>query len=94
MNDQDRAEFERGKIAGAISVPAVAGTYLAAHASLAAGIPPLMKALTGGTVAVGEWAAEHPIAAKIIWHSIGAAITGTAAGVGARLAGRVIRDAP
>jgi hypothetical protein len=94
MTEQDKTEFAQGKAAGAISVPAIAGMYLGAHAALTAGISGLVPALTKGTVALGEWAAEHPVAAKIIWHSVGAAITGTAAGVGARVAGKVIKAAP
>lgn len=92
MNEQDRKEFEQGKIAGAVSVPAVAGLYLAAHSALAAGIPALTKALTTGAIGLGQWAAEHPTAAKIIYHSIGAAIEGTAIGVGSKIAGKVIRS--
>ena len=94
MTEQDKTEFQQGKAAGAISVPAVAGAYIAAHAALSAGIPALVTALTKGTVSLGEWAVEHPTAAKILWHGIGAAITGTAAGAGARLAGKIIREAP
>jgi len=90
MTDQDRAEFAEGKAAGAISVPAIAASYLGAHAALSAGISALVPALTKGTVALGQWAEAHPLAAKIVFHSIKAAITGTAIGAGAKIAGKVI----
>jgi hypothetical protein len=93
MTEQDKAQFEQGRAAGAVSVPAVAGAYLAAHSALAAGGPALVKALTTGAVGLGEWAREHPIAAKIIYHGIGAAIKGTMIGVGAKVAGKVIDSA-
>ncbi len=92
MTDEQKAQFAQGKAAGAFSVPAVASTYRAAHAALAAGIPALAKALTAGAVGLGEWATQHPIAAKIVYHSLKAAITGTAIGAGAKVAGKVINS--
>jgi len=94
MTEQDKADFASGKAAGAISVPAVAGVYLGAHAALSAGIPALTKALTGGALAVGAWAEEHPVAAKIIWHVVGNAIKGTTIGAGARITGKIINSVP
>lgn len=94
MSDADKASFAQCKAAGAISVPAVAGMYLSAHAALAAGIPALTKALTGGALAVGAWAEEHPAAARIIWHVVGNAIKGTSIGAGAAITGKVIKAWP
>ena len=43
MSEQDRASFAKGKAAGAISVPVVAGAATAAEAGA---IPPFLRALT------------------------------------------------
>jgi hypothetical protein len=65
---------------------------LAAHGAIAEGFRALVPSLTKGVAGVGGWAAVHPIAAKIVWESLKAAITGTAVGAGAKMAGKVIRS--
>jgi hypothetical protein len=89
MTADDRASFERGKAAGAVSVPAVAGA-VATPAVLSAGVNALLPAVTRGVVGVTEWAAQHPVASKMIWEALKAGLTGTAAGAGARFAGKII----
>jgi hypothetical protein len=71
-------------LAGAGEVPAVLG----------AGIKALLPAATRCVVGVTAWAAEHPVAAKMIWEGLKAGLTGTAAGAGARFAGKIINAAP
>src|SRR5215472_9094943 len=66
MNADDRASFQRGKAAGAVSVPAVAAATTGA--SLAA-------ELGAGTLkAVAEMAKAHPTAAKFLGKVIGGAV--------------------
>jgi hypothetical protein len=67
---------------------------LQTHAALSAGIKALLPALTTGTVAVGQWAEAHPVAAKAILETLKVAVKGTAIGVGAKIAGKVIDSAP
>lgn len=62
------------------------------HALVSAGLKALGPALIRGTVAVGEWAAEHPVAAKAVYHTIKWAIQGSAAGTAAKIIGKVISD--
>jgi hypothetical protein len=93
-SDEQKQQFAQGKAAGAVSVPMVASSYLAAHAALSAGVPALVGALTKGTISLGEWATEHPMAAKIIYHGIRSAIMGSAAGAAAKVVGKVIDSAP
>jgi hypothetical protein len=42
---------------------------------VSAGIKALLPALTTGTVAVGKWAEEHPMAAQAIYHTLKAVIS-------------------
>jgi hypothetical protein len=56
MNDADRASFARGKAAGAISVPVVAGATLAASAA-----PELVPSVVDKAKAVVEWTKANPI---------------------------------
>lgn len=93
MSEQDKASFEQGKAAGAVSVPVVAGA-VAAPAAIWGGINALAPAMTRGVVGMTAWAAEHPIAAKMIWEGLKASMYGTAAGAGAKIAGKIIKAAP
>jgi hypothetical protein len=52
MSDADKASFAKGKAAGAVSVPVVAGATLAAS-----GIPEIVQA--AGSIA--KWAKENPL---------------------------------
>jgi hypothetical protein len=65
---------------------------LATHAAVSAGIDALVPALTSGTVAVGKWAAEHPIAAKAVFHTLKWAIQGVGYGAGVTAAGKIIGE--
>jgi hypothetical protein len=77
-------------LAGPATLAAVGST----PAAVSAGARALIPALTRGVVGVTAWAAEHPVAAKVIWESLKAGLTGTAAGAGARFAGKIIKAAP
>jgi hypothetical protein len=93
MSEQDKASFAQGKSAGAVSVPLVAGA-VSTPAAVSAGVSALAPALTRGVIGMTAWAAEHPIAAKIIWEGLKASMYGTAAGAGAKVAGKIIKAAP
>lgn len=93
MSDEDKAQFEQGKAAGAVSVPVVAGA-VATPAALGAGVNALLPAVTRGVVGVTAWAAQHPVAAKMIWEGLKASMYGTAAGAGAKIAGKIINASP
>jgi len=56
MTAQDRAQFERDKAAGAVSVPVVAGATLAATAA-----PEIIPQAVQKAKAVAEWAKANPI---------------------------------
>jgi hypothetical protein len=61
---------------------------------LEAGGKALVPALTKGVEAVGTWAAEHPMVAKAIFHTLKAVLAGGAVGVASKIAGKVIDAAP
>jgi hypothetical protein len=61
MTDADKASFERGKAAGAISVPVVAGATLAATAA-----PEVVPTIVQKAKAVAEWAKTNPLRAYAI----------------------------
>jgi len=56
MTDADKASFARGKAAGAISVPVVAGATLGATAA-----PELLTSIVDKAKAVAQWAKANPI---------------------------------
>jgi len=56
MTDADKASFARGKAAGAVSVPLVAGATLGATAA-----PEIIPAVVNKAKAVVEWAKANPI---------------------------------
>jgi hypothetical protein len=93
MSEQDGASFEQGKAAGAVSVPVVAGA-VSTPAVIGAGVNALAPALTRGVVGMTAWAAEHPIAAKMIWEGLKTAMYGSAAGAGAKFVGKIIKASP
>lgn len=82
---------QQGTLAGAAAIGA-GGTV--APAALGAGVNALLPAVTRGVVGVTAWAAEHPIAAKMIWEGLKASMYGTAAGAGAKMVGKIIKAAP
>jgi hypothetical protein len=67
---------------------------LETHAALSAGFKALMPALTAGVAGIGDWAEAHPVASKVLWEGLKAVMTGTAAGAGAKLAGKIVKAAP
>ena len=56
MTDADKASFERGKAAGAVSAPIVAGAALGATAA-----PELVPSVVDKAKAVVEWAKSNPL---------------------------------
>lgn len=64
------------------------------HSAMTAGFKALLPAVTSGVVGLGNWAEAHPVAAKALWEGLKVVMMGTAAGAGARIAGRVIKAAP
>ena len=74
--------------------PAALASPLEIHALMGAGIKALTPALISGTVAVGEWAEAHPIAAKTIMETLKMVLAGTIAGKVADHAKRVINANP
>jgi hypothetical protein len=67
-------------------------------AGLSAGTRALIPALTRGVVGFNEWAAAHPVMAKVLWEglkmTVGSYIMGTAAGKVLKGAKGVIQAAP
>lgn len=80
--------------AEAIGTAATLGSAVEIHAALNAGFKALVPALTAGTVAVGEWATAHPMAAKAIYHTLRTILQAGAFGAAAKIAGKVIDAAP
>jgi len=56
-----------------------------------AGIGALTPAIIKGVQGVGNWAEEHPMAAKFLWESLKSAMTGTAVLAASKIAGKVIK---
>jgi hypothetical protein len=56
MTEQDRQNFERGKAAGAVSVPIVAGATVGATA-----LPEVVPSVVQKAKAIAEWAKANPI---------------------------------
>src|SRR5438552_13653395 len=61
MNDADKASFARGKAAGAVSVPVVAGATLGATAA-----PELLPSIVDKAKAVAQWAKANPIKSLVV----------------------------
>jgi hypothetical protein len=78
---------QQGTLAGAAAIGAGGA---AAPPVLSAGVNALLPAVTRGVVGVTAWAAQHPVAAKMIWEGLKASMYGTAAGAGAKMAGKII----
>lgn len=69
MTSEDRASFERGKAAGAVSVPVVAGATTGASA-VAEALPSVLPHTIEGVKALGAWAKANPIQAYILYQVI------------------------
>jgi len=61
MSAADRASFERGKAAGAVSVPIVAGATLAAT-----GAPEVVPSIVDKAKAVAQWTKANPIKSLVL----------------------------
>lgn len=93
MTPEDQQTFQQGKAAGAVSVPVVAGATAGAAATpalLGAASNAVLPALTSGVVGVTKWAAEHPVAAKIMWEGLKTGVRAAGLGAGMKLAGKLI----
>jgi hypothetical protein len=69
MSAEDRASFEKGKAAGAVSVPVVAGATTGATA-IAEVLPSVLPHTIEGVKAIGSWAKANPIQAYILYQVI------------------------
>ena len=88
------AQAVAGAAAAGVAGPAALAAPLELHAAMTAGIAELTPALTKGVVAVGEWAAAHPLAAKTILETLKLAVAGTIAGKIAGIGKKVINANP
>ncbi len=69
MTAEDRANFEKGKAAGAVSVPVVAaGT--AGLTAISEALPSVLPHTIDGVRAIGTWANAHPVQAYILYQVI------------------------
>jgi hypothetical protein len=66
MSDEDKKSFARGKAAGAVSVPVVAGAATGATA-LAEAVPSVLPHTIEGVKAIGAWAAKNPVQAYLLY---------------------------
>jgi hypothetical protein len=66
MSAEDRADFEKGKAAGAISVPLVAGAATGATA-ISEALPSVLIHTIEGVKALGTWADAHPYKAFMLY---------------------------
>jgi hypothetical protein len=66
MTDEDKKSFARGKAAGAVSVPVVAGAATGATA-LAEAVPSVLPHTIEGVKAIGTWAAKNPVQAYLLY---------------------------
>lgn len=69
MNEQDRASFERGKVAGAMSVPIVAGATIGGT-QIAQGLSAAVPSTIEHVKAIGTWAAKNPVQAYLIFKAL------------------------
>jgi hypothetical protein len=66
MTDEDKKSFARGKAAGAISVPLVAGATIGAT-ELSEAVPSVLAHTVEGVKAIGTWAAKNPVQAYLLF---------------------------
>jgi len=69
MTAEDRANFEKGKAAGAVSVPVVAGATTGLTA-ISEALPSVLPHTIEGVKAIGAWANAHPVQAYILYQVI------------------------
>jgi hypothetical protein len=81
MSAEDRASFEKGKAAGAVSVPVVAGATTGASA-VAEVLPSVLPHTIEGVKAIGSWAKANPIQAYILYQVIRDLIPGAKKAMG------------
>jgi hypothetical protein len=66
MSEEDKRSFERGKVAGAVSVPVVAGATAGAT-ELAEAVPSVLTHTVEGVKAIGAWAGKNPVQAYLLY---------------------------
>ena len=81
MTAEDRASFEKGKAAGAVSVPAVAAGTTGVSA-IAEALPSVLPHTIAGVKAIGEWAKANPVQAYILYQVIRDLIPGAKKAMG------------
>jgi len=69
MTTEDRANFEKGKAAGAVSVPVVAGAATGLTA-ISEALPSVLPYTIEGVKAIGAWANAHPVQAYLLYQVI------------------------
>ncbi len=75
MSDQERQQFEQGKVAGAVSVPVVAAGTIGGTMAGAA-LPSVMVHTIDGVKAVGSWAVKNPVQAYLLLQVLKEAVPG------------------
>ena len=78
---------QQGTLASAAAIGAGGAV---APSVLSAASNAVLPALTSGVVGVTKWAAEHPVAAKLMWEGLKAGVKGAGLGAGMKLAGKLI----
>ena len=87
MSAQDRAQFEQGKAAGAMSVPAVAGT-VSGGASVGPAIGSAATWAIPKIVKAGQWAENNKMQAYLLYQTLSNLVPGF------QKAKKLIKDAP
>lgn len=77
MTAADRASFETGKAAGAVSVPVVAGATAGAEL-----LPDLALHTMNGVKALGTWAGANPLKAYLLYNVLKEMIPGAKKAIG------------
>jgi hypothetical protein len=81
MSADDRASFEHGKAAGAVSNAAIIGAG-AGGAALDAVLPSVLPHTLEGIKAIGAWAEKHPVQAYMLYNVIKELVPGAKKAIG------------
>ena len=69
MSDADKATFEKGKAAGAVSNVAATGA-MAGGAGIDAVLPAVLPHTVAGIKAISDWATAHPVQAYMLYNVV------------------------
>lgn len=81
MTDEDKKSFAKGKAAGAISVPIVAGATVGGT-EVAAALPSVLTHTVDGVKAITAWAAKNPVPAYLLYQLMRDLIPGARKAIG------------